>query len=353
MQDMTPPRRDVIDRRSFVGAAAATIAATLGIADASAGELLAATVPPVVPGTHTSFSSIKQINAGLLNVGYAEAGPAGGTPVILLHGWPYDIHSFVDVAPLLAEQGYRVIVPFMRGFGSTTFLSSSTFRNCQQSVGALDVIALMDALKIKSAILGSFDLGARSAAIVAALWPERCKALVAVSGYLIGSPAANRKPLPPQFEHAFWYQYYFTTVNGLAGYAKYLNEFNKLVWQLSSPKWKFSDATYQRTAVAFENPDQVAIIIHNYRWRLGVAPGEAKYDNLERQLAARPKISVPTITMEGDANGAAHLPPAAYRGQFTGKYDQRTLTGGIGHNLPQEAPQQFAQAIVDVNGFAS
>jgi pimeloyl-ACP methyl ester carboxylesterase len=354
MRDTTPTRRFVIDRRSFVGAAAATLAsATLGRADASAADLLAATVPQVAPGTHTSFASIKQINAGLLDVGYAEAGPAGGTPVILLHGWPYDIHSFVDVAPLLADQGYRVIVPFMRGFGSTTFLSSSTFRNCQQSVAALDVIALMDALKIKSAILGSFDLGARSAAIVAALWPERCKGLVAVSGYLIGSPAANRKPLPPQFEHAFWYQYYFTTVNGLAGYAKYLNEFNKLVWQLSSPKWNFSDATYQRTAAAFENPDQVAIIIHNYRWRLGVAPGESKYDNLERRLAARPKISVPTITMEGDANGAAHLPPAAYRGQFTGKYDQRTLTGGIGHNLPQEAPQQFAQAIVDVSGFAS
>jgi pimeloyl-ACP methyl ester carboxylesterase len=357
MQDSTRPRRDVVDRRGFVAAAGAAFAgaqlAMLGRADASADNLIATTVPPVVPGSHTSFPSIKQINAGLLNVGYAEFGPAGGTPVILLHGWPYDIHSFVDVAPLLAAQGYWVIVPFMRGFGSTTFLSSSTFRNCQQSVCALDVIALMDALKIKRAVFGSFDLGARSAAIVAALWPERCKGLVAVSGYLIGSPAANKKPLPPQFEHAFWYQYYFTTINGLEGYAKYLDQFNLLVWQLSSPKWNFTQATYQRTAVAFQNPDQVAIIIHNYRWRLGVAPGEAKYNNLEKQLAARPKISVPTITMEGDANGAAHLPPAAYRGQFTGKYDQRTLTGGIGHNLPQEAPQQFAQAIVDVNGFAS
>lgn len=332
---------------AFVG----TQLATLGLADAS--NLIAATVPAVVPGSHTSFSSIKQINAGLLNIGYAELGPSSGTPVILLHGWPYDIHSFVDVAPLLAAQGYRVIVPFMRGFGSTTFLSSSTFRNCQQSVCALDVTALMDALKIKSAILGSFDLGARSAAIVAALWPQRCKGLVAVSGYLIGSPAANQNPLPPAFEHAFWYQYYFATINGLRGYAKNTHDFNKLVWQLSSPKWNFSDATYERSAVAFKNPDQVAIIIHNYRWRLGVAPGESKYDDLEKKLAARPKIAVPTITMEGDANGAAHAPPATYRGQFTGKYDQRTLTGGIGHNLPQEAPQQFAQAIVDVNAFAS
>jgi len=333
-------------------AVAAAPFATSGpaLAQPEGSETVAATA---VAGTHTSFPSIKHVNAGLLNVGYAELGPASGTPVILLHGWPYDIYSFVDVAPLLASQGYRVIVPFMRGFGSTTFLSSSTFRNCQQSVCALDVTALMDALKIKRAVLGAFDLGARSAAIVAALWPERCTALVAVSGYLIGSPAANRKPLPPQFEHAFWYQYYFTTINGLDGYAKYLDDFNKLIWQLSSPKWNFSDATYERTAAAFKNPDQVAIIIHNYRWRLGVAQGESKYDGLEKQLAARPKISVPTITMEGDANGAAHLPPAAYRGQFTGKYDQRTLTGGIGHNLPQEAPQQFAQAVIDADKMAS
>ena len=317
------------------------------------GTANAATVPAIEPGTHTSFASIKQINAGLLNIGYADLGPPDGKPVLLLHGWPYDIHSFVDVAPLLAAQGYRVIVPYMRGFGSTTFLSNSTFRNGQQSVCALDVTALMDALEIKTAIIGAFDLGALSGDIVAALWPERCKGLVSVSGYLIGSPAANSMPSVPQFEHAFWYQYYFSTKTGLEGYAKYLDAFNKYIWQLSSPKWNFSDATYDRSAAAFNNPDQVAIITHHYRWRIGVAKGESKYDDLEKRLAARPTISVPAITMEGDANGAAHAPPAAYRAQFTGKYDQRTLTGGIGHDLPQEAPQAFAQAIVDVDGFAS
>jgi len=332
------------DRGRFLRDAGLTLAAT---------QLVAAAVPAITPGTNTSFGSIKHINAGLLNIGYAELGPANGKPVLLLHGWPYDIHSFVDVAPLLASQGYRVIVPFMRGFGSTTFLSTSTFRNCQQSVCALDVTALMDALNIKRAVLGAFDLGARSADIVAALWPKRCKGLVSVSGYLIGYPAHNSLPTPPQFEHAFWYQYYFATKTGLEGYTKYLDDFNKYIWQLSSPKWNFSDATYARTATAFNNPDHVAIIIHNYRWRLGLANGEAKYDALEKRLAELPTIAVPTITMEGDANGAAHAPPAAYRARFTGKYDQRTLTGGIGHNLPQEAPQQFAQAVVDVDGFGS
>jgi pimeloyl-ACP methyl ester carboxylesterase len=323
--------------------------AMMGLADASVNKLAAATLPSVQRGTHTSFASIKQINAGLLNVGYAEAGPVDGPAVILLHGWPYDIYSFVDVAPILAAEGYRVVVPYMRGFGSTTFLSSSTLRNCQQSVCALDVVALMDALNIKKAVIGAFDLGARSADSIAVLWPERCNALVSVSGYLIGSPAANKAPLPPQYEHAFWYQYYFATENGLAGYTKYLHDFNKFIWQLSSPKWNFSDMTYDRTAVAFNNPDHVAIVIHNYRWRIGIANGESKYDDLEARLAERPPISVPTITLEGDANGAIHLPPPAYRARFNGKYEQRTITGGIGHNLPQEAPQAFAQAIVDAD----
>jgi pimeloyl-ACP methyl ester carboxylesterase len=325
--------------------------AMMGLANASTNKLVAQSIPSVEPGTNTSFASIKQINAGLLNVGYAEAGPADGPVVILLHGWPYDIHSYADVAPLLAAEGYRVIVPYMRGFGSTTFLASSTFRNCQQSVCALDVTALMDALKIDKAVIGAFDLGARSADIVAALWPERCKALVSVSGYLIGSPAANKMPSPAPFEHAFWYQYYFATETGLEGYAKNLDEFNKYIWQLSSPKWNFSDATYARTATAFNNPDHVAVIIHNYRWRIGVAKGESKYEDLEKRLAQRPTISVPTITMEGDDNGAAHAPPAFYRARFSGKYDHRTVTGGIGHNLPQEAPHAFAQAIVDVDHF--
>jgi pimeloyl-ACP methyl ester carboxylesterase len=344
-----------MDRRHFLGAAAMTVAATrlgiAGVATTPTGPAELAGVPARAHGTLSSFAPLKQINAGLLNVGYAEAGPADGKPVVLLHGWPYDIYSFVDVAPILASAGYRVIVPYLRGYGTTSFLSSATFRNGQQSAVALDIINLMDALKIKKAIIAGFDWGARTAAIMAVLWPERCEAIVCVSGYLIGSPAANRAPYPPAFEYAFWYQYYFATENGKAGYTKYLHDFNKLIWQLASPQWKFDDATYDRSAASFKNPDHVAIVIHNYRWRIDVAKGESKYDDLEKRLAARPAVALPAITMEGDANGAAHAPPAAYRGQFTGKYDQRTVTGGVGHNLPQEAPQAFAQAVIDVDGF--
>jgi pimeloyl-ACP methyl ester carboxylesterase len=338
-------------RRSFFGAAAAGLAAAQlgmsGPAAAQSGDKL----PAIKPGANTSFSSLKQIDAGVLNVGYAEAGPAGGPVIILLHGWPYDIHSFVDVAPLLAAQGYRVIVPYLRGYGSTRFLSPSTFRNGEQAALALDVIALMDALKIKQAVIGGFDWGARTAAVIAALWPDRCKALVSVSGYLIGSRKAAQTPLPPALEHAFWYQCYFATDYGRAGYTKYTHDFAKMTWQLSSPKWNFDDATFERSAAAFNNPDHVDIVIHNYRWRLSLAEGEAKYDELEQRLAEGPKIAVPTITMEGDTNGALHLDPSAYAGKFTGKYAHRTLAGGIGHNLPQEAPQAFAQAIVDVDRF--
>jgi pimeloyl-ACP methyl ester carboxylesterase len=284
-----------------------------------------------------------------LSVGYAEAGPAGGPAVVLLHGWPYDIHSFVDVAPLLAAQGYRVIVPWLRGYGSTRFLSAATMRTGEQAAVALDVIALMDALQIKTAVIGGFDWGARTAAVIAALWPERCKALVSVSGYLIGSRKAAQVPFPPAVEHAFWYQCYFATDYGRAGYAKYTHDFARMTWQLSSPKWNFDDAIFERSAAAFANPDHVDIVIHNYRWRLSLADGDAKYDDLERQLADGPKIAVPTITMEGDANGALHADPGTYAAKFTGKYTHRTLTGGIGHNLPQEAPQAFADAIVAVD----
>ncbi len=295
---------------------------------------------------------MKQIDAGLLSVGYAEDGPEDGPAVILLHGWPYDIYSFVDVAPLLAAKGYRVIVPYLRGYGSTRFLSAETFRNAQQSVVALDIIALMDALKIQKAIVAGFDWGARTADILAALWPERCKAIVSVSGYLIGSPAANKKPLPPEAELQWWYQYYFATERGRAGYDQYRRDFAKLIWQTASPKWNFDDATFDRTAASFDNPDHVAIVIHDYRWRIGLADGERKYDELEKRLAAGPTISVPSITMEGDANGAAHAAdPSAYRKQFTGKYESRIISGGIGHNLPQEAPQAFAQAVIDADGF--
>jgi pimeloyl-ACP methyl ester carboxylesterase len=340
-------------RRRFFGSAAMSIAvAQLGLMDsvaAQSGKATLSKMPALKPGTNTSFKSMKQINAGLLNVGYAEDGPANGPPVILLHGWPYDIQSFVDVTPLLASAGYRVIVPYLRGYGSTSFLSSTTFRNGQQSVVGLDIIALMDALKIKRAVVAGFDWGARTADIMAVLWPERCKAIVSVGGYLIGSPAANKMPLPPKAEFAWWYQYYFATENGRAGYEKYRHDFAKLIWQLASPKWNFDDATFDRSAASFNNPDHVAITIHNYRWRIGVAEGEPKYNDLENRLAEGSVISIPTITLEGDANGAPHAPPTAYRGKFSGKYEHRDITGGVGHNLPQEAPQAFAQAVVDVD----
>jgi pimeloyl-ACP methyl ester carboxylesterase len=340
------------DRRRFLGTAAMTIAAAQlvvsGSADAQSSAAKPADLPRIKPGTHTSFGTLKQINAGVLNVGYAEAGPADGAVVILLHGWPYDIHSYVDVAPLLASAGYRVIVPHLRGYGTTRFLSSETARNGQQSVIAVDIIALMDALKIEKATLAGYDWGARTADIVAALWPERCKALVSVSGYLIGSRESNKVPLPPKAELQWWYQYYFATERGRAGYEKYRHDFAKLIWQIASPKWDFDDATFDRSAAAFDNPDHVSIVIHNYRWRLGLAEGEAKYDDLEKRLAEGPVITVPTITLEGDANGAPHPDPSSYAKKFSGKYAHRIIKGGIGHNLPQEAPQAFAEAVVEV-----
>jgi pimeloyl-ACP methyl ester carboxylesterase len=329
-------------RRRIIGAG--TAALTVALARATK----AAPLPTITPGTNSSFGPLKRIDAGLLSVAYAEAGPAGGPPVILLHGWPYDIHSFADVAPLLAGAGYRVIVPYLRGYGPTRFLSKETMRNGQPSALALDTVALMDALEIEKATLAGFDWGARSADIVAALWPERAKALVSVSGYLIGSQAAGKVPLPPQAELQWWYQFYFATERGRLGYEKNRRAFGKLIWQLASPKWRFDDATFERSAVAFDNPDHVDIVIHNYRWRLGLAEGEARYDDLEKRLAAAPTIPAPTITLEGDANGAPHPPPEAYAGKFTGRYTHRLITGGIGHNLPQEAPQAFAQAVVDV-----
>ena len=299
----------------------------------------------------TSFDALKQIDAGVLSVGYAEAGPPAGSPVILLHGWPYDIHTYVDVAPLLAAKGYRVIVPSLRGYGSTRFLSPGSARNGQQAAIAVDVIALMDALKIERAIVAGCDWGARTANIVAALWPERCKALVSVSGYLIGSRETNQKPLPPTAELQWWYQFYFATERGRVGYETYRREFAKLIWQTASPQWRFDDGTFDRSAASLDNPDHVSIVIHNYRWRLGLAQGESTYDTFENRLAVGPVIPLPTITLEGDANGAPHPAPAAYAPKFSGKYQHRNLTGGIGHNLPQEAPQAFATAIIDVDAF--
>ncbi|MYN06279.1 alpha/beta fold hydrolase [Pseudoduganella aquatica] len=326
-------------RRRLIGSAAVALAASqfgiMGLARAQAN--------PASP-----FGALKQIDAGLLNVGYADVGPADGKPVILLHGWPYDIHAFSEVAPILAAAGYRVIIPHLRGHGTTRFLSNATFRNAQQSVVALDIIALMDALKIPQAVIGAFDWGARTACIIAALWPERVKGLVSVSGYLVTNIDTRAVPLPPKAEHDWWYQYYLATDRGAAGYAKNTRDFAKYIWETASPKWKFDAATLDRSAASFANPDHVAIVLHNYRWRQGAAAGEAQYDALEKRLAAAPVITVPTITMEGDANGAPFPPPASYRQKFTGKYEHRNLSGGIGHNLPQEAPQAFAQAILDV-----
>jgi pimeloyl-ACP methyl ester carboxylesterase len=335
------------DRRRFLGAAAV---ASLGLA----GTTLAQAADPVAVtklGPKASFGPLKQIEAGDLNIAYAEAGPANGPPVLLLHGWPYDIHTYVDAAPLLAAKGYRVIVPYLRGYGATRFLSSDTARNGQQAAIAMDAIHLLDALRIDRALLGGCDWGARTVDILAALWPKRVKGLVVVSGYLIGSQEMNKAPLPPAAELQWWYQFYFATERGRAGYDKYRREFARLIWQIASPRWQFDDATFERSAAAFDNPDHVAISIHNYRWRLGLAEGEARYDDVERKLAQFPSIEVPTITLEGDTNGAPHPEPGSYAMKFTGRYEHRQITGGIGHNLPQEAPQAFAQAIADVDRF--
>jgi pimeloyl-ACP methyl ester carboxylesterase len=298
----------------------------------------------------TSFGPVRQIDAGPLNVGYVDVGPSNGQPVVLLHGWPYDIHSYTDVAPALADAGYRVVVPFLRGFGTTRFHSDHMARNGQQSALAVDVLDLMDALGIESAIIAGFDWGARSANVVAALWPHRCKAMVSVSGYLIGNPEVNKTPLPPPAELSWWYQFYFATDRGRAGYDQYRHDFAKLIWHTASPKWNFDNATFERSAASFDNADHVDIVIHNYRWRLGLAPGEARYDELENQLAASPVITVPTITLEGDANGAPHPDPSVYATKFSGRYAHRTIPGGVGHNLPQEAPERFVEAVIEVGG---
>lgn len=340
-----------VQRRRLFGIAAMTVAAVeFGLAGAAGAQekAPAAQLPARGVGKHTSFETLKTIRAGELEIGYAEAGAQNAPVVLLLHGWPYDIHSYVDVAPLLTAQGYRVIVPYLRGYGTTRFLSADAPRNGQQSALAADMIALMDALGIEQAIIGGYDWGARTADILAALWPERCRALVSVSGYLIGSQKANEKPLPPKAELAWWYQFYFATERGRQGYELNTREFARLIWQTASPNWKFDGATFERSAKALDNPDHVAITVHNYRWRLGLAEGENRFDAYEEKLARGPKISVPTITLEGDANGAPHPEPSAYAAKFSGKYEHRTISGGVGHNLPQEAPEAFAQAILDV-----
>jgi pimeloyl-ACP methyl ester carboxylesterase len=296
-----------------------------------------------------AFGPVRQIAAGLLDVGYVDVGPPDGPAVVLLHGWPYDIHTYADASRLLAPAGYRVIVPYLRGSGTTRFLSDETFRNGQQSVIAVDTVALMDALGIDKAVVAGVDWGARTADIVAALWPERCTGLVSVSGYLIGSQAAGAIPLVPEAERQWWYQYYFATERGRAGYDRHRREFARLIWRTASPEWDFDDATFERTASSLENPDHVAIVIHNYRWRIRLADGEPQYYALEQRLADAPVITVPAITLEGDANGAPHPEPSSYADKFSGTHSHRTITGGIGHNLPQEAPEAFAQAVTDLD----
>ena len=298
---------------------------------------------------NVSFNSLMQIDAGVLNVGYIEVGAVDGPVVILLHGWPYDIHSFEDTTSILMSKGYRIIIPHLRGYGTTRFLSNDTFRNGQQSAFAADAIALMDALKIEKAIIAGFDWGARTAVIMAALWPERCKALVSVSGYLVVNRIANAQPLPPRNELGWWYQYYFATERGRAGYEKYRRDFAKLIWTIASPKWDFDETTFNRSATSFDNPDHVSIVIHNYRWRLGLANGETQYDDFEKKLAQGPVIKVPTITIASDFDGTAS-DGSSYSKKFSSKYSHRILKN-IGHNVPQEAPEAFAQAIMDVDSF--
>jgi pimeloyl-ACP methyl ester carboxylesterase len=319
--------------QGFAGVVAAGTLAGTGSSTAVAAE-----------SGHAAFRSLKQVQAGPLNIGYAEDGPADGPVVILLHGWPYDIHSYVDVAPLLAADGYRVIVPYLRGYGSTTFRSADTVRNGQQSATASDVISLMDALRIDRAILGGYDWGSRTAGCAAALWPERVKAAVLVSGYLVTNLKAQQTPLAPAAELGWWYQYYFATERGVTGYTENRHDFNKLIWTNASPRWRFSDATYDRSAQAFTNVDHVAIVIHNYRWRLGLAPGEARYEAIEQRLQAAPPVTVPTITIGSDFDGA-NIDGSSYRKMFTGPYQHRIFRG-IGHNVPQEAPRDFSRAIV-------
>jgi pimeloyl-ACP methyl ester carboxylesterase len=336
-------------RRGFLGTAAMAVVATnFGMIGSANAQTKPAALPAIKSGAHTSFGPLKRVTAGVLSIAYAEAGPAGGPPVLLLHGWPYDIHSFVDVAPLLANAGYRVLIPYLRGYGETRFLSSDTPRNAQPAAVAADAINFLDALGIQKVLVAGFDWGSRTANLMAFLWPERCKGLVAVSGYVVGSQAAWANPLPPSAESPWWYAFYFATERGAAGYAKYTRDFNRVIWQLASPRWAFDDATFERTAKAFENPDFVHISLHNYRWYMRLEQGESKYDELEARIATFPTISMPTITLEGDANGAPHADPSVYAKKYVGKYEHRNIAGGIGHNLPREAPEAFAQAVIDV-----
>lgn len=348
MENMLISQQSKPTRRGFLTAAALAVVATGFPVELEAEDSVTGFNQESTPST---FPEVRQIKAGTLDIGYIDRGPADGPVVLLLHGWPYDIHSFAEVTDLLVKDSYRVIVPHLRGYGTTRFLLTDTPRNAQPAAFAVDVIALMDALGIKDATVGGFDWGARTADIVASLWPERCTGLVSFSGYLVGSQNAGHVPLSPAAELQWWYQFYFATDRGKDGYDKYRRDFARLIWKTASPKWAFSDETFERSATSFDNVDHTAIVIHNYRWRLGLAQGESKYDEIEAKLASAPTITVPTITLEGDANGAPHLDPKAYRARFTGKYESRVVSGGVGHNLPQEAPEAFAKAVLDVTNL--
>jgi pimeloyl-ACP methyl ester carboxylesterase len=334
-------------RRLLLGGAAIGAASQLGLTPAHGLARSAARTGAIAANVGT----LKTIAAGDLDIGYAESGPSDGLPVLLLHGWPYDIYSYEEVAPLLAAAGFRVIVPWVRGHGTMRFKSADTPRNGEQAVLAVDTVLLMDALRMRQAVVAGYDWGARTACNVAALWPDRVKALISVSGYLIVNRAVNQQPLTPSSELSWWYQFYFATERGRAGYQKYRRELARLIWQQASPQWHFDDATFLRTAAALDNVDHVDVVIHNYRWRLGLAQGETRFDSLERRLMGAPEITVPSITLEGDANGAPHPEPATYSRKFTGRYEHRNLSGGVGHNLPQEAPEAFANAVIDATRF--
>jgi len=296
----------------------------------------------------TTMQPLRHIRAGVLDVAYFEAGPAEGPPVFLMHGFPYDIHAYAEVTPLLAAAGCRVIVPYLRGYGPTRFLSDDTPRSGEQAALGADLLALMDALGIARAVLGGYDWGGRAACVVAALWPERCAGLVSLNSYNIQNIAQAMEPEPPDNEQRLWYQYYFHSERGRAGLAANRRALARLLWQLWSPTWAFDDATFERSAGAFDNPDFVDVVIHSYRHRFGLVPGDPACAEIERRLAAQPAIGVPTITFDGADDGVR--PPAdaaAHAYHFTGPRSHR-LVAGAGHNLPQEVPHVFAAAVLEL-----
>ena len=293
---------------------------------------------------------IKRVRTGLLEIAYEESGPEAGSPVLLLHGFPYDPRAFDGVVPPLAAAGHRVIVPYLRGFGQTRFLDAATMRSGQQAALGRDVVELMDALEIPAAVLAGFDWGGRAACVAAALWPERVRGLVSANGYNIQNIAASVTPAAPEQEQRWWYQYYFHTERGRAGLQTNRRELCRLLWKLWSPNWNFDDATYARTAESFDSPDFVDVVIHSYRHRYGYAPGDPAYETVEHDLAGQPPITVPAIVLQGEGDGVGVANPRAAAAQarlFTGPYQYR-LIPVVGHDVPQEAPKETAAAVLEL-----